>query len=183
MHTMAHEDHVDLLLAKIAEVGVVDIDPDVEGIVDRVDSIQKLLDRTFEETLAGHGLSKGEYKLLLRLATRAVNYRMSAGALSTMLMLSTGAMTNRLDRMEATGLVRRVPDPNDRRGVLVELTDKGIELIDHAVISQVKKETEALQVLTAKERTQLNQLLRKVNMTLEANADSVRTGKHAAIAD
>jgi DNA-binding MarR family transcriptional regulator len=144
------------------------IDLEVEGVVDRLDWIQKHLGRIFEETLAVRGLNRGEYKLLLRLATRAEDHRISAGDLSRMLMLSTGAMTNRLDRLEAAGLVRRIPDPRDRRGVLIELTSKGEKVIDDAVITQASHEAEVLGALNAKERTQLNQLLRKVLISLEA---------------
>src|SRR3954469_22202669 len=98
------------------------IDPAVEGVVDRVAAIDKHLGNAFEETLAGHGLSHGEYKLLLRLVTRSAEHRLSAGELGRTLMLSSGAMTNRLDRLEKAGLIRRVTDPGDRRSVLVELT-------------------------------------------------------------
>ena len=146
------------------------MDADVEGVVDRVDSVQKHLNKIFEDTLAGHGLNRGEYRLLLRLATRAAEHRMSAGDLSRMLLLSTGALTNRVDRLEKAGLVRRRPDPKDRRGVLIELTPKGIELIDETVIAQSSREAATLSVLTAKERAQLNQLLRKVLVSLEAAA-------------
>src|SRR3954467_2589342 len=87
------------------------IDREVEGIIDRSAAVQKHLGRIFEETLAARGLNHGEYKLLLRLATRSEEHRISAGELSRMMMLSSGAMTNRLDRMEKVGLLRRLPDP------------------------------------------------------------------------
>src|SRR5689334_13939577 len=98
-----------------------EIDPVVEGAVGRIGAIEKHLQKTFDDTLAGHGLSHGEYRMLLRLATRTADNRMSAGDLSRAVMLSSGAMTARLDRLERAGLVRRVADPRDRRGVLVEL--------------------------------------------------------------
>jgi DNA-binding MarR family transcriptional regulator len=144
------------------------IDPEVEGVVDRMAAVQKHLSRIFEETLVARGLNHGEYKLMLRLATRSEEHRISAGELSRMLMLSSGAMTNRLDRLEKAGLVRRVADPRDRRGVLVELTPKGVRLIDDTVTTQAGYEADSLSVLSAKERTQLNGLLRKVLVSLEA---------------
>jgi DNA-binding MarR family transcriptional regulator len=144
------------------------IDVEVEGVVDRMQTISKHVGRAFEKTLAGHGLSHGEYKLLLRLATRSDGRRMSAGELSRALMLSSGAMTNRLDRLEAAGLVRRVPDPRDRRGVLVELTEQGEKQIDEAVTEQAAREIAVLGALSPKELTQLNGLLRKVLTSLEA---------------
>jgi len=148
------------------------IDPEVEGVVDRVTAIGKHLGRGFEDTLSDHGLNYGEYKLLLRLATRSADNRMSAGDLSRALTLSSGAMTNRLDQLEKAELVRRVPDPKDRRGVQVELTDKGRATIDDAVTEQAKKEIDSLSVLSARELSTVNRLLRKILTSLEAPVDS-----------
>jgi DNA-binding MarR family transcriptional regulator len=148
------------------------IDPEVEGVVDRISTINKQLGRGFEETLADHGLNYGEYKLLLRLVTRTEDNRMSAGELSRSLLLSSGAMTNRLDQLEKAELIRRVPDPKDRRGVHVELTAKGRAVIDDAVTEQAAKEIDILSVLTPTELTKLNQLLRKVLTSLESRAES-----------
>jgi DNA-binding MarR family transcriptional regulator len=147
------------------------IDPDVEGIVDRLSTINKHASKLFEKALTEHGLNHGEYRLLLRLMTRTDDHKMSAGRLSTMLMLSTGAMTNRLDRMEAAGLVRRVPDPNDRRGVLVEMTDEGERVLDDAVLASAKEDAGMISALSVKEKTQLNQLLRKVLENLESRPE------------
>ena len=160
-------DSVDFCITDIASHYDV-IDPAVEGVVDRVTAINKHLGRGFEETLADHGLSYGEYKLLLRLVTRTEDNRMSAGDLSRALLLSSGAMTNRLDRLEKVGLIRRVPVPTDRRGVQVELTDKGRATIDDSVAEQAKKEIDVLSVLSPRELATLNQLLRKVLSSLEA---------------
>src|SRR3954453_11722173 len=147
------------------------IDPDVEGIVDRRSTIQKHAGKIFEKALARCDLNHGEYRMLLRLATRTDDRKMSAGRLSQMLMLSSGAMTNRLDRMEKAGLVRRVPDPDDRRGVLVEMTDKGEKVLDQAVLSSAKEDAQMVSALSAKEKTQLNQLLRKILEELESRPD------------
>jgi DNA-binding MarR family transcriptional regulator len=160
-------DSVDFCIADVVELYDV-IDPEVEGVVDRVAAINKHLGRGFEETLADHGLNYGEYKLLLRLVTRTDDNRMSAGELSKSLMLSSGAMTNRLDQLEKSELIRRVRDPKDRRGVHVELTAKGRTAIDQAVAEQAAKEIDVLATLTPRELTSLNQLLRKVLGSLEA---------------
>ncbi len=159
-------DSVDYCVVEITE-RYPEIDPDVEGVIDRMSTIQKHASRIFEKTLEAHGLNHGEMRLLLRLATRTEDKRMSAGALSKLLLLSSGAMTNRLDNMEADGLVRRVPDPNDRRGVLVELTDKGEQTLDTAVIASAHEDAALLSALTAKERAQLNGLLRKILGSIE----------------
>jgi DNA-binding MarR family transcriptional regulator len=159
-------DSVDFCINDIASKYDV-IDLEVEGVVDRVTAISKHLGRGFEETLSDHGLNYGEYKLLLRLATRSADNRMSAGELSKALMLSSGAMTNRLDQLEKAELIRRVPDLKDRRSVQVELTDKGKATIDDAVAEQAKKEIDSLSVLSARELSSLSQLLRKVLISLE----------------
>ena len=148
------------------------INPEVEGVVDRIATISKHLGRDFDETLAAHGISHGEYRMLLRLATRSSDNRMSAGDLSRALMLSSGAMTNRLDRLEAQGLVKRVRDPGDRRGVLVELTPQGEQVIDAAVTEQAAKEIGMLSVLPPKQLTTLNELLRTVLSSLERAAEA-----------
>lgn len=144
-----------------------EIDRDVEGIVDRIAGIHKYEARVFEETLARFGLSHGEYKVLLRLAVAPTERRLSAGDLTRSLMLSSGGMTNRLDRLEGAGLIRRLPDPNDRRGVLVELTDQGSDLIDRAVTTEAAKEIDLFGSLSSEQRTELNGLLRIVLRSLE----------------
>ena len=168
---MEIEDSVDVCTADITSHYPV-IDSAVEGAVSRIAAIGKYLARTFDDTVADYGLNHGEYRLLLRLATRAADHRMSAGDLSKILALSSGAMTNRLDRLERAGLIRRVPDPRDRRGVLVELTAAGKERIDAAVSDQAAKEIDSLSSLSAKELTTLNQLLRKVLGALESPASA-----------
>lgn len=164
---MSGSDSVDFCTADITS-RYSQIHPEVEGVVSRISAINKHVSRAFDETLAAYGLNHGEYRMLMRLATRSADNRMSAGELSRALMLSSGAMTNRLDRLEASGLVRRVPDPRDRRGVHIELTERGLQLIDGAVIEQAAKEIDTLGALSAKELTQLNTLLRKVLTSLEA---------------
>ena len=148
------------------------IDPEVEGVVGRLSAINKHISRTFDETLARHGLNHGEYRLLLRLATRSEDNRMTAGELGRALLLSSGAMTNRLDRLESAGLVERIRDPRDRRGVLVALTDAGRQTIDGAVTEQAAKEISVMGVLGSNDLKQLNKLLRKVLVSLEASADA-----------
>ena len=79
-------------------------------------------------------------------------------------------MTNRIDRLAEKGLVRRVPDPEDRRGILVELTEQGRELIDRALISHVANEARLLQPLSREEQQTLAALLRKLLSSLEPNS-------------
>jgi DNA-binding MarR family transcriptional regulator len=82
------------------------------------------------------------------------------------MMLTSGAMTNRIDRLEAAGLVARRPDPQDRRGTLVRLTPKGKALIDGATTRHVVNEERLVDALSAREQQQLNELLRKLLISL-----------------
>ncbi len=121
------------------------------------------------ESLAAHDLSFGEWRLIGSLRWAGSPYRSKPGRLSTWLGLSSGAMTNRLDRMEARGLVRRLPDPDDRRGVLVELTDDGAALWEAAVHAQAEKEAVVGAALALDEQEQLNGLLRRLLLAFEAH--------------
>jgi DNA-binding MarR family transcriptional regulator len=81
-------------------------------------------------------------------------------------MLTSSGTTKRLDKLEDAGLITREPDPNDRRGTLIALTDKGRELIDGVTGAHLANEARLLAALTAEEREQLAALLRKLNLGL-----------------
>ena len=114
----------------------VDIDLEVEAIVDRIGSINKRIKRGMEATLAEHGLTHPDWQVLTTLRLWRSDHRSSPGELAADIELSSGAMTSRLDRLEEAGYVRRLPDPEDRRGVVVELTDEGREAWDDAASVQ-----------------------------------------------
>jgi DNA-binding MarR family transcriptional regulator len=164
------DDHIDRLLAKIAAAGVADIDPDVEGIVDRIGSIHRRMKKAQEATLREHGLTHPEWSVLTSLRLFGDDCKSSPGALASDLELSTGAMTSRLDRLEEAGLVRRMPDADDRRSVVVELTAKGVEAWDTAANVQGRREAFIASTLTKDEQRQLNVLLRKLLLGFEPKA-------------
>ena len=159
------QDHIDRWLAEHELPGAVDLE--VEGIVDRVNGLQRRLHRMLDETLADFDLSVGEWKALTHLQLDGPPHRKSPGRLAKWAELSSGAMTNRLDRLEEAGLVRRVPDPDDRRGVLVELTDAGARAWEQSVSAQAEKESLIAAALSAKEKQQLNALLRRLMREFE----------------
>jgi DNA-binding MarR family transcriptional regulator len=138
------------------------LDPVTEGIVERIQNLYKDFDRSMEETLAKHNLDRRAFHLLGRLRSYGPPYRRSPGQLAGDMRLSSGAMTNRLDRLEAAGLIRRLPDPNDRRGALIEPTEAGHAAWDRAVGTQAEREQRIASVLTATEREQLHRLLRRL---------------------
>jgi DNA-binding MarR family transcriptional regulator len=163
-------DHVDRRLAEM-HCSLPDLDMDVEGIVERVQGIERRLRLTMEQTLDDHGLSYGEWKTLCTL--RNTPERVSTpGELAASLELSSGAMTNRIDRLETSGLVRRLPDPADRRGVKVELTEAGDAAWVESTNAQAIKEALIASALSKSEQHRLNALLRKLLLSLEQLNDA-----------
>jgi DNA-binding MarR family transcriptional regulator len=145
-----------------------EIDPDVEAIVSRIEMAQRYLGRAAVDTRDQVGLAHGELKILLRL-TRGTR---SQGDIAKNLLVSTGTMTNQLDKLERAGFVVRNLDPADRRGKLVEMTPKGRETLDNYINVQAKRERQFLDRLTAVDKQQLNDLLRKLLASFAENSDS-----------
>lgn len=135
-----------------------EIDPDTESIVNRVETVGRYLDRAAVESREAVGLSHGDLKVLLRLSRG----RRSHGDIARELLISTGTMTNRLDKLEAAGLLSRHPDPADRRGVLVELTAEGRTTLDRYIELQAGREKRLLAGISPEEKRQLSDLLRRV---------------------
>jgi DNA-binding MarR family transcriptional regulator len=157
-------DHVDRFLDSLSPE--LELDREVEGIVDRIGGLNRRIKRSAEQTIADFGLGYGEWHVLGRLHNQGP--RLSPGALAKGLELSSGAMTNRLDGLEKAGLVRRQPDPDDRRALLVELTDEGRRLYRESVAAQAAKESIVAEALSTDEQRQLNVLLRRVMLAFEA---------------
>lgn len=147
-----------------------DLDLEVEGIVERLQYLNKRIRRMLDDTLAEFGLNIGEWSVLGTLWKAGEPFRRSPGYLAKRAGLTTGAMTNRLDGLEQEGLVRRLPDPDDRRGVIVELTKEGRELWERTVGAQAAKEQFVASALTPEERQQLNMLLRRMVVHTEQAA-------------
>jgi DNA-binding MarR family transcriptional regulator len=138
------------------------LDVPTEGIVERIQTLAKYFDRSMDETLAEQELDRRAYWLIGHLRFFGPPYRRSPGQLGEELHLSSGAMTNRLDRLEAAGLIRRLPDPNDRRGVLVEPTKAGHAAWEAIVGAQAQREALIASALSAAEKEQLHALLRRL---------------------
>jgi DNA-binding MarR family transcriptional regulator len=161
------EDHIDRFLAKIDAAGV-ELDLEVEGIVDRIGGIQRRIHNALKETLVEYGLTPEDWHVMSSLRLRKDLKPSSPGGLAKSLEISSGAMTSRLDRLERLGHIRRVADPDDRRGILIELTDEGRAAWDAAASIQGRKEAFFASTLSAKEQHQLNGLLRKIMLAFEA---------------
>jgi DNA-binding MarR family transcriptional regulator len=160
-------DHVDTFLESIRKELPPDLDLTVEGIVDRISGLGRRLKRMMEETLAEYDLTWGEWKLLGRLLHEGAPYHLSPGKLAEYLELSSGAMTNRLDQLEEAGLIRRLPDPKDRRGVQVELTPAGEQAYRQPTATAATKEALIASALNHREREQLNAYLRRLMIAFE----------------
>jgi DNA-binding MarR family transcriptional regulator len=160
----AEKDHVDRWLEQHDLPGV---DLQVEGIVDRINGLRRRFHRMLDETLADFGLSDGEWKALGQLQFAGEPHGLSIGQLGRWAELSSGAMTNRIDRLEEAGFVRRVPDTDDRRSVLVELTEAGRKIWQESVSAQAAKESLVAAALTESEQEKLNALLRRLMLEFE----------------
>jgi DNA-binding MarR family transcriptional regulator len=108
------------------------------------------------------GLQRGEFDVLATLRRSGEPYMLSPTTLYEATMISSGGMTSRLDRLERAGLIERRPDPNDRRGKLIALTDAGRRVVDETIGRHVSNEQRLLSVLTPAEQEKLNALLRKL---------------------
>lgn len=140
------------------------IDPEVEGIVTRIERIQRYLQAAARASLGEAGLTKEEWRVLMALHDSVRSH----GWLCRDLDASTGAMTNRLDKLEGRGLIRRAPDPQDRRGVLLELTAAGQARLEEYIDAGAGRERELLDDLTLAEKQELNRLLSKLLVSVQA---------------
>ena len=132
-------------------------------LVGQLGTVAQLMARDWLNPLfAEHGLQPGEFDVLATLRRSGAPYALTPTALYEAAMLSSGGMTNRIDRLEAAGLIDRQKHPTDRRGVLVALTQKGLELIEKLVLLHVENERAMLSALNSDEQRQLDQLLAKL---------------------
>ena len=149
-----------------------DLDVAPLAVLSRVGRLARHLDRARRAAFAEHGLEVFEFDVLAALRRAGPPYELSPGQLLHQTLVGSGTMTNRLDRLEARGLVRRRPDPEDRRGVRVRLTERGQELVDAAVTGLLARESTLLAALPARDRDRLARLLRTVLLHFEGPADS-----------
>lgn len=115
-----------------------------------------------------HDLQAGEFDVLASLRRAGAPYALTPTQLFEALMISSGGMTNRLDRLERAGWIRRSPNPEDRRGVLVSLTDEGLALMNRLIPRHVENEAHLLAALSREEQETLSRLLGKLLDGLEA---------------
>ena len=159
-------DHVDGVLAEWRlEQPTLDTSP--VGVVARIGRAAALLDRGMNANFARYGITRTDWDALASLRRAGAPYRRSPTELYRALMRTSGGITHIVDRLEQSGFVERIPDPADRRGLLVRLTRKGRGLVDRAGPTHLETERRMLAPLTKQEQAELARLLRKLLIDLE----------------
>ncbi|MDA3147820.1 MarR family transcriptional regulator [Leucobacter sp. UCMA 4100] len=164
---MKREDIVDQIVAEWSSERP-DLDLDPLGVFSRITRISKRLAKARSNAFERSELNAWEFDVLSVLRRSGEPYRKSPKVLVRETMVSSGTMTNRIDGMVKRGLVNRLPDPGDGRGVLVEITAHGLTLVDAAITRLTDAEEQLLAGLSRAERDRLTQLLRKLSLDLEA---------------
>ena len=144
-----------------------DLDPWPLGIFGRTSRIYAHFLRRADTWLSPLGLGWETFSLIAALRRSGKPYELNPSELQRQSLLTSGAMTNRIDRVEARGLVKRRPDIADRRGVIVRLTPAGRALADKAITVHFSQAAKILGALSTREREQLDQLLAKLLLSLE----------------
>jgi DNA-binding MarR family transcriptional regulator len=139
------------------------------GVVGRISRLARELEQRLEPVYREHGLEPGWHDVLATLRRTGPPYELRPTDLTGTLMLTSSGTTKRLDRLERAGLVERAPDPQDRRGVLIRLTDKGRDVIDATTEAHLANERRLLAALSDAEREQLAGLLRKLQLGIPAD--------------
>jgi len=174
---MANGDHVDHLIEQWHQV-LPELDVAPMSVIARISRLCRMLERDLDVIYAKFGLNQAQFGVLAALRRSGPPYRLSPTALYNSLLITSGAATNRIERLTAAGLVRRVPASNDGRSYLVALTPKGRRLTDRVVKIHYERERELLAPLAPSDREKLAGLLRQFLLALEGgdlNGNSSRT--------
>jgi len=161
------QDEVDRLVAAWARERP-DLDVRPMEVLSRVTRLARHLDRARRTAFATHDLEVWEFDVLAVLRRAGRPYVLSPGQLVGATMVTSGTMTNRVDRLETRGLVERLPDPDDRRGVHVRLTPSGKERVDGALADLLDRERGLLGALPRQDQDALSALLRRLVVPFEA---------------
>ena len=139
------------------------------GVIGRISRAARHIDTILDKNFKRFGLNGGDFDVLVTLRRSGSPYELTPTALYKAMMLSSGAMTNRLDRLEGRGLIERAPDPRDRRGTLVRLSSEALSIIDATMSAHVEYEARMLETFTKEEQHGLADLLRKLLISFGEN--------------
>jgi DNA-binding MarR family transcriptional regulator len=145
-----------------------ELQTDAMAVFGRIYRLARIVGDQQERVYSVLGINRGEFDVLATLRRAGEPFQLSPKALSASLMLTTGGMTGRLDRLERAGLVTRSPDPADRRGLVITLTLHGREIIDEAVVAGLDAQREVLERLPETSRRRLSALLRDLLAAAES---------------
>lgn len=159
-------DQVDFIIAQWAKEKP-DIDTSPMAVVGRLSRVSRHIDRLLQQNYSKFGINGGEFDVLATLRRAGPPFRLIPTEMFNAMMLSSGAMTNRLDRLEKAGYIERMPNPDDRRGVLVGLTEDGLKLIDEIYPIHLAHEEKMIKALSSSECETLINLLRKLLLSFE----------------
>ncbi|RJG14009.1 MarR family transcriptional regulator [Pseudomonas cavernicola] len=148
-----------------------DLDVSPMGTIGRIKRCSALLQRELEVIFKAFGMTAWEFDVLATLRRSGAPYCLAPTALFSALMITSGTMTRQLQRLEAVGLVSRMPNPNDARSMLVQLTPAGLELIDRAVEAHVENEARILAPIKPADLAELDVRLSELLAVLEPNVD------------
>lgn len=164
------EDHVDRLRSQWARE-LPDLDTEPMAILGRAKRLSNLVAPSIEKTFEDFGLDRGEFDVIATLRRSGPLFRLTPTEIYTTLMLSSGGLTHRLDRLVKAGLIRREKSESDGRSLLVALTPNGIALAEKAFRVDMANELEFLKDLNVRERETLANLLRKLVQSIEGRAN------------
>lgn len=159
-------DHVDKILAQWMRERP-DLDVSAMGLLGRLARLRAHLAREIEKIFTEHGLTSASFDVLAALRRSGPPFQLSPGDLMATTMVTSGTMTNRIDQLEKAGLVERLDNPDDRRGVIIGLTEEGLKRVEAAVTDHVANQHHLLECLETKDRQALDGLLRKLLAAFE----------------
>lgn len=160
------KDNVDFIIEQWKNE-IPELSTNAMAIFGRMKRIAKYSERRLGENFSKFNLNSGEFDVLATLRRSGGEFKLKPTELYNLLMVTSGAMTNRIDTLEKKGLVIRINDVEDRRTVYVKLTEEGLRLINHSIYHHVCLEEELLNVLTEEEKKTFNSILRKINFNFE----------------
>jgi DNA-binding MarR family transcriptional regulator len=146
-----------------------DVRPDLDvspmKVIGRISRLSRLIDRRLAENFARFGIEDWMYDVLAALRRSGAPYEVTAGELVRQMMVTTGAITNRVDRLEKRGLVERAGS-TDRRKVVVRLTPAGFDLVEEVAVAHLATERDILDELSPRQQADLVKLLRRTLLSL-----------------
>jgi DNA-binding MarR family transcriptional regulator len=161
------EDHVDGIVAQWARERP-ELDTSAKQVTGRMVRLTGIFQQAWAEAIADLGISEGDFGVLAPLRRTGAPYRLTPTELARQRMMTSGGMTAAVDRLERRGLVQRTPNPDDRRGSLIELTDEGRTVIDDAFDRHTEVEHRMVASLEPDQRDQLEALLRMLLADLDS---------------